>query len=84
MKFFHISDVHLGDSPDQGFPWSEMRQKEIWKSFRAFIQKISERQVDLLLIAGDLFHRQPLFREDNEINELFSMIPQTKIVLIAG
>lgn len=84
MKFFHISDVHLGDSPDQGFPWSEMRQKEIWKSFRAFIQKVSERQVDLLLIAGDLFHRQPLLHEVKEINELFSTIPQTKVVLIAG
>lgn len=84
MKFFHISDVHLGAMPDQGFPWSEMRRREIWKSFRDLIQKASEKQIDLLLIAGDLFHRQPLMREIKEIQSLFSLIPQTKVVLIAG
>lgn len=84
MKFFHISDVHLGVSPDPGFPWSDLRCREIWQSFEAFIQKVSEKQVDLLLIAGDLFHRQPLMREIKEINSLFALIPKTKIVLIAG
>ena len=31
--FFHIADVHLGASPDAGFPWSEERKNEIWDSF---------------------------------------------------
>lgn len=38
----------------------------------------------MLLIAGDLFHRQPLRRELKEVNHLFSGIPDTQIVLIAG
>lgn len=84
MRFFHISDVHLGACPDPGFPWSDKRAKEIWKSFEDLIQKASERQVDLILIAGDLFQRQPLMREVKEVNALFSLIPKTKIVLIAG
>lgn len=48
------------------------------------IQKCKEEEMDLLLIAGDLFHRQPLLRELKEVNYLFSTIPGTQIVLMAG
>lgn len=41
-------------------------------------------EIDLLLIAGDLFHRQPLMRELKEANYLFSRLSKTKVVLIAG
>lgn len=36
------------------------------------------------MVAGDLFHRQPLQRELKEINYLFGTIPDTQVVLIAG
>lgn len=36
------------------------------------------------MIAGDLFHRQPLMRELKEVNYLFTKISNVKIVLIAG
>lgn len=41
-------------------------------------------RVDLLLIAGDLFHRQPLLRELKEVDYLFSTLNKTEVVLIAG
>lgn len=41
-------------------------------------------EVDLLLIAGDLFHRQPLMRELKEVNFLFSKLTKTKVVFIVG
>lgn len=41
-------------------------------------------EIDLLLIAGDLFHRQPLMRELKEVNFLFSKLTKTKVVFIAG
>ena len=63
MRFFHIADTHLGAVPDAGFAWSEERRAEIWESFRGVIQKADREEIDLLLIAGDLFHRQPLMRE---------------------
>lgn len=37
-----------------------------------------------MLIAGDLFHRQPLLRELKEVNYLFSTLTDTQIVLMAG
>ena len=48
------------------------------------LQVCEDERVDLLLIAGDLFHRQPLLRELKEVDYLFSKLTHTKIVLIAG
>lgn len=84
MKFIHTGDIHLGASPDIGFPWSGAREKEIWESFKQLIVTIQQEKIDLLLIAGDFFHRQPLIRELKEVNYLFSAIPDTQVVLMAG
>ena len=43
-----------------------------------------EEKTDLLLICGDLFHRQPLMRELKEVNHLFSRLSVTQVVLIIG
>ncbi|MFR8171668.1 MAG: metallophosphoesterase family protein [Marvinbryantia sp.] len=84
MRFIHIADIHLGAAPDKGQPWSQKRAQEIWKSFRRVIQEAKRQQVDLLLIAGDLFHRQPLLRELKEVNYLFGSLGRTQVVWIAG
>lgn len=84
MKFFHTADVHLGAEPDRGFPWSRDRSREIWESFRNVIRQAGAEHADLFLIAGDLFHRQPLARELKEVNAMFASIPETKIVIMAG
>lgn len=84
MKFIHTADVHWGAVPDRGMPWSEKRAQDIKDSFAGMIKKAGAWQADLLLIAGDLFHQQPLLRDLKEANYLFSTIPDTKVVLIAG
>ncbi|MEG0227463.1 MAG: DNA repair exonuclease [Lachnospiraceae bacterium] len=84
MKFLHIADVHLGANPKSGKAYSENRGKEIWNSFSQVIEVCEKESVDLLLIAGDLFHRQPLLRELKEVNYLFSTLTKTQVVLIAG
>lgn len=38
----------------------------------------------MLLIAGDLFHRQPLLRELKEVDSIFATLSETEVVLIAG
>lgn len=84
MRFIHLADVHLGAVPDRGCAWSSKREEEIWETFRRVIAGIRENPVDLLFIAGDLFHRQPLLRELKEVNYLFSTIPDTRVYLMAG
>lgn len=84
MKFIHIADVHLGMVPDAGKPWCDNRTQERWATFQKVIELCNYRQIDLLLISGNLFHRQPLKRELKEVNYLFSTLTHTRVVLIAG
>ena len=84
IRFIHLADVHLGAVPDRGCPWSREREEEIWETFRRVSVTIRKSPVDLLFIAGDLFHRQPLISELREINDLFATISQTRIFLMAG
>lgn len=84
MRFIHIADVHLGAAPDAGAAYSDQRPGELWEALEHIIQVCEDEQTDLLLIAGDLFHRQPILRELKEVNYLFSTLTKTKVVLIAG
>ena len=84
MKFIHIADVHLGATPDSRFPWGKLRKKEIFDTFYKVIKDCNEKEIDLLLIAGDLFHKQPFIRELKEINYMFEQLNNTKVVIIAG
>ncbi|MCC8044956.1 MAG: metallophosphoesterase [Clostridiales bacterium] len=84
MRFMHLADVHLGAAPDHGYVWSKDRGRELWETFRQCIADAKEKKVDLLLIAGDLFHRQPEPRELKEVNYLFSTLDNTVVVLMAG
>lgn len=84
MKFIHIADVHLGAEPDAGPLYSEERPHELWETLEHVAGVCEEEQTDLLLIAGDLFHRQPLRRELKETDGMFASLKKTKVVLIAG
>lgn len=84
MRFIHTGDVHLGYVPQKSGEWSENRADEIWSTFERLIKQIRENPVDMLIIAGDLFCRQPLLREIKEVDYLFSTIKDTKVVLMAG
>lgn len=84
MKFIHIADVHLGAKPDRGFPWSGQREKDIWDSFFHITEICEKEETDLLLIAGDFFHRQPLLKEMKEAAYCLGRLTHTQVVLIAG
>ena len=84
MRFIHIADVHLGARPAAGPLYSARRPAELWKTLEHVLDVCEEEQTDLLLVAGDLFHRQPLVRELMELDSLFSRLTRTKVVLIAG
>ena len=84
MKFLHLADIHLGASPDLPNGLAEKRKKEIWNSFRNVIETCEREKIDLLLIVGDLFHRQPLLRELKEVSYLFGKLTKTQVVLVAG
>ena len=84
MKFIHIADIHLGAVPDSGMPWGAQREKEIWSSFQDIVRICNEERVDFLLIAGDMFHRQPLVRELKEVNYILGKLETAKALIMAG
>ena len=77
MRFIHLADVHLGAVPDRGCPWSDKRENEIWETFRRVIVGIRKNPVDLLFIAGDLFHRQRHRGRDQRRSHLFKVVHRT-------
>lgn len=84
MRFIHIADIHLGAVPDKGKPWSDKRTKEIEATFYHLISEAARQDVDVIFIAGDLFHRAPLKRELKELSYRLSQASPTQIVLMAG
>lgn len=84
MKFIHIADVHLGAEPDKGFSWSSNRKQERQETFNQVLREAKTRQVDFLLIAGDLFHRQPSLGELKELNYQFQQLKPVEVIVMAG
>ncbi len=84
MKFIHISDVYLGFVPDQGKEWSEDRAKEIRSTFERVLSDCNEKEVQLLLIAGNLFAAPPTVEELDWLDEKLCTLEHTRTLLIAG
>ena len=84
MKFIHTGDIHYGMHPDADRPWGRERAEAVRDSLAAIVSCAAAEKTDLLLVAGDLFHRQPLIRDLKEVNSLFASIPDTRVVIIAG
>lgn len=84
MKFIHIADVHLGVKPDRGRTWSDKRADEIEQSFYNILNICDEDEIDLLLIAGDLYHTQPTEQQLKNLDYRLGKLTKTKTVIIAG
>ncbi|MBO4872618.1 MAG: DNA repair exonuclease [Lachnospiraceae bacterium] len=84
MRFIHTADLHLGAAPDKDKPWGPARADAVRQSLPRLVELCNQESVDLLLIAGDLFHRPPTEAELKETDYLFSQLTLTKVVLIAG
>ena len=84
MRFLHIADVHLGCTPDGRAEWARERERELWETFRSTIADAAKQQVDLVLIAGDLFHRTPDEMQLREVNYLLGSYPEICFAVIAG
>ena len=84
MRFIHTADLHLGPEPDKDKPWGPARADAVRQSLPRLVDLCNEEAIDLLLIAGDLFHRPPTEAELKETDYLFSKLTLTKVILIAG
>lgn len=84
MKFIHMADVHLGVVPDKGRFWSEAREQEIKDTFVKVVEEAQAKQVDLILIAGNLFHMPPSEGMIRDVDYILSKLTNTKTVIMGG
>ena len=55
MRFVHISDSNIGLYDERATETEKYYQDRANAAFRSLLDVINERQVDLLLVAGNLF-----------------------------
>ncbi len=78
MEFIHISDVHYKMALTIG------SAKDIEDSLLSVVDVCNERQSELLLISGDLFHTIPSLGQLREMDYIFKKLVYTKVIIIAG
>ena len=84
MRFIHVSDINIGANPDSDKSWGKERAGDFKDTLKKVVDKAKEIDCDLLLISGNLFCHLPVTRELSEVNLLFSSIPATRVVIVAG
>lgn len=56
IKVLHTGDIHLGYDFDGDYEYGRIRRKELRETFSYIIELCRQESVDIMLIAGDLFH----------------------------
>ena len=85
IKVLHCADVHLGAAESSLGILAENRKAETLICFEKIINLAKDKNVDILLIAGDLFNSNNIDKAfTDRVFECFASIPDTKIVYSAG
>lgn len=85
VKILHCADVHIGAAESSLGTLSHSRQAETLITFENIINLAKENNVDILLIAGDLFNSNQVDKSfSDRVFKCFSTIPDIKIVYAAG
>lgn len=88
FKFLHMADLHF-DAPLSSLAFlgaqSQERRLEQKLLFKNTLEMASQKNVDAILIAGDLFEHEYVSRSTvSFINQCFNSIPHIKILISPG
>lgn len=89
MKIIHCSDLHLGKKPSGTRKFSDTRFEDFFSAFENLIDKISTLEVDIFIIAGDIFDKKEinaniLEKTENLLRTLKERKKDLKIIAIEG
>ena len=85
VKILHCADLHIGAVESPLGALALRRQAETLITFEKIINLAKESEIDLLLIAGDLFNSNNIEKSIvDRCFECFETIPDIKIVFAAG
>ncbi len=87
-SFIHTGDFHLGRPftfQQQGNYYGKSRRKELWAAFDQVIAEAKEKEIELMVIAGDLFDSTSVLTMDiKRVAEAFRSLHHTWVVIVAG
>lgn len=84
MRFIHTSDIRIGVSPDTNYEWGEKRKAEIEGALDNIINVCNEKDIDLLLIAGNLFSEPPTKEQLDQLDAKLMTLVKTRTVILPG
>ena len=84
MRFVHISDSNIGLYDERATETEKYYQDRANAAFRSLLDVINERQVDLLLVAGNLFGHVPSKEELDWLDTQLMALKNTRTIMVAG
>lgn len=88
IKFIHTGDIHLGQQfNNASFPKEKAieRRRELWSTFQNIVNYGVEKEVDFLLIAGDLYEDSYFTMGDiKRVRDIFKEAKDINILITAG
>lgn len=88
VSFIHTGDLHLGRQfhfKRNGDVFGSNKRTDLWRTFDKILNTAEKNQIDLLLIAGDLFDSDEIeISEIDRAADKFSKLSMTKVVILAG
>ena len=85
IKILHCSDFHLGAELSSIGNQAKQRREEILLTFYCIVSICKEENIELLLVAGDLFEGSNTDRNIiNSVKESLSSIPNTIVAIAPG
>ncbi len=85
VKILHCADLHLGIERLSLDNKSKARRAEVRRTFHTIMQLAKEENIDLLLIAGDLFDTVRVSEElVTEVKKAFEELKPVQIALVSG
>lgn len=87
MKFIHLADLHLGRFYKGELPpdIAKIRREELWENFTKTIKICNEKNIDILLISGDIYEKDFFtLNEMRRFASLLNSLKYTNTFIIAG
>lgn len=90
MKIAHLADLHLGFRRyDRQTRNQNAREIDVATAFRLVIDDVIAQRPDVVVIAGDVFHRPtpqnaPIILLFTQLTRIRQELPETRIVLVEG
>lgn len=88
VSFMHTGDIHLGSAFDfdhNGELRAKERRLEVWEAFEKIVRTAAKNELDLLLIAGNLFdHQEFRYARVKRVADLLGTLEHTQVVIAPG